>query len=207
MGVSKTLGVYSKSYGIVNVFKSEVVTEKFKKYKEYIEDCPIYSIASILDPRIKGTILESEYSDGATRLATVRSRIHELYPAEKIATPDGTPRPQSQQSSIKSRFLQKVHKTTAPVSDIDRYFDSPVVEWDGKDDPNWLLNWWKNNEDMYPLMSQVARDFLAVQPAEVDVERLFSKGRDLIGLRRHSMAAPTMKAVLVTRDAYLRNPT
>jgi hypothetical protein len=57
---------------------------------------------------------------------------------------------------------------------------------------------------MYPLISQVARDYLAIQPAEVDVERLFSKGCDLIGLQRHSMAALTMKAVLVSYDVYQR---
>jgi hAT family protein len=88
------------------------------------------------------------------------------------------------------------------VPDIDRYFDSPVVEWDREDDPNWLLKWWKANQELYPLMSRVARDYLAVQSSEVSVERLFSKGRDMIGLRRHSLSPETMKAIMVSRDAY-----
>lgn len=98
-----------------------------------------------------------------------------------------------------------MHKTTtAPVSDIDRYLDSPVVNWDGDEDPNWVLKWWQANEKLYPLMSKVARDYLPIPPAEVDVERLFNKGRDLLGLRRHSMLPETMRAVMFARYEYRR---
>ena len=69
-----------------------------------------------------------------------------------------------------------------------------------------MLNWWRINKDIYLLISQVARNYLAVQLAEVDVERLFSKGCNLIELQRHSIAAPTMKAVLVIQDIYIRYP-
>jgi hypothetical protein len=51
-------------------------------------------------------------------------------------------------------------------------------------------------------MSQVARDYLPIPPAEVDVERLFSEGRNLTGLRRHSMSPETMKAVIMSRYEY-----
>jgi len=55
---------------------------------------------------------------------------------------------------------------------------------------------------LFPVMSQVAQDYLAVPPAEVDVKRLFSTGRDLLGLQRHCMAPETMKAVLLSRNEY-----
>jgi len=55
---------------------------------------------------------------------------------------------------------------------------------------------------LFPIMSQVARDYLAVPLAEVDVKRLFSIGRDLLGLRRHCMSPETMKAVLLSRNEY-----
>ena len=179
-----------------------MVKDKFKKYNEYIDRSPIYFIASVLDPRIKGSLIQSEYSDGNARVANIRSTLHRLYPSEKAVN-----RPNSVSSIGKtweSQLLSKVHKTTTPVSDIDRYFDSPVVDWDFSDDPNWILKWWKANTDLYPLMSQVARDYLAIQAAEVNVERLFSESRDLIGLRRHSMAPETMKAVLFLRNEYRR---
>ena len=48
-------------------------------------------------------------------------------------------------------------------------------------------------------MSQVAQDYLPIAAAEVDVERLFSTGRDLIGLRRHSLSEETMKALMIMK--------
>jgi len=71
----------------------------------------------------------------------------------------------------------------------------------------WALKWWQANAGLYPLMSQVARDYLIIPPAEVNVKRLFSEGRDLLGLRRHSMSPETMKAVMLSRYEYKRqNP-
>jgi hypothetical protein len=49
-------------------------------------------------------------------------------------------------------------------------------------------------------MSQVARDYLAIPASEVDVERLFSTGRDLIGLRRHSLSIDTMRAIMMIKS-------
>jgi hAT family C-terminal dimerisation region len=102
-------------------------------------------------------------------------------------------------------MLRKIHKDTTPVSEIDQYLDGPLVDWNGLDDPNWVLRWWKANSLQYPIISQVARDNLPIPPAEVDCEHLFSTSRDLLGLRRHPMSPETMKAVLLVRDQYRRS--
>ena len=86
-----------------------------------------------------------------------------------------------------------------PISDIDRYFDTPVVLWDGNEDPNWVLSWWNTHANEYPQMSQVARDYLAISVSEVDVERAFSAGRDLLGIRRKSMKPHTMRAIMILK--------
>jgi hypothetical protein len=72
--------------------------------------------------------------------------------------------------------------TLIAISDIDYYFNSPVVEWDGTEDPDFVINWWHTHEAEYPIMSRGARDILSIPASEVDVERLFSSGRDLTGL-------------------------
>lgn len=74
-----------------------------------------------------------------------------------------------------TRMLQRIHGDRPPVSDIDSYFDSVIYPWNGRDDPEWVLKLWKNNADEYPVMSRVARDFLAVPAAEVRVERLLER--------------------------------
>jgi hypothetical protein len=105
------------------------VTEKFAKYKGYLNECPIYLITSVLDPWIKGTLLLIEYPDNPTKLANVQAKIHKLYPAQSSST-SAAPVASSQiNSNFQTQLLRKVHKTTtAPVSDIDRYLDSPVVD-------------------------------------------------------------------------------
>ena len=57
------------------------------------------------------------------------------------------------------------------------------MEFDEKKN-NWIHAWWKGHEDECPRMAAAARDYLAVPAVEVDVERLFNSGRDLLGLRR-----------------------
>jgi len=42
-------------------------------------------------------------------------------------------------------------------------------------------------------MARAARDYLPVPSTEVGVERVFSGTRDMLGLRRHSMNAKTMR--------------
>jgi hypothetical protein len=180
-----------------------VVREKFEKYNGYIDKCPLYFIALVLNPRIKGSLIQLEYPNGDIKLADICKTLHKLYIADKAITQ--LEYSSSLNKTWESRLLSKVYKTTAPVSNIDRYFDSPVVDWDGGDDPHWILKWWKANTTIYPLMSQVARDYLAIQAAEVDVERLFSESRNLIGLRRHSIAPETMKAILFLRNEYRRH--
>ena len=53
-------------------------------------------------------------------------------------------------------------------------------------------------------MAAAARDYLAIPASEVTVKRLFSKGRDLLDLRRHSLNAGTMRKLILLRDMYIR---
>jgi hypothetical protein len=63
-----------------------------------------------------------------------------------------------------------------------------------------VLNWWRSHKSEYPIMSQVAQDYLAIPAGEVDVERLFLSGRDLISIQRHSLSIDTMRALMILRS-------
>jgi hypothetical protein len=52
----------------------------------------------------------------------------------------------------------------------------------------------------YPLMPQAVRDYLPVPSAEVGIERVFSGGRDMLGLRRQSMSVETMQWLLLLNE-------
>ena len=52
-------------------------------------------------------------------------------------------------------------------------------------------------------MFVIARDYLPILGAEVDVKRLFNVVQDILGLRRTSLGAHTLRALILVKD-YLR---
>ena len=58
---------------------------------------------------------------------------------------------------------------------------------------------WKANKSQYVCMSRVARDYLAIPASEIDYERLFSGGRDLLGIQRYSINANTMSTMMLLK--------
>ena len=66
---------------------------------------------------------------------------------------------------------------------------------------DWIHTWWKNHLDEYPHMAAAARDYLAIPGTEVDVERLFNSGRDLLDLWRWSLNSRTMRKLLILKDS------
>jgi hypothetical protein len=52
-------------------------------------------------------------------------------------------------------------------------------------------------------MFAIARDYLPIPGAEVDVKRLFNVARDILGLRQTLLGADTLRALILVKD-YLR---
>ena len=107
--------------------------------------------------------------------------------------------------SLEHRFLKPYAQDVdmEEIHDVDQYMDSPRVKHKMKvkeDQTQWILNWWKANMGEYPCMAQAARDYLAIPASEVDIERLFSLGRDILGIRRFSMSMDTLRALILVKD-------
>jgi hypothetical protein len=93
-----------------------------------------------------------------------------------------------------------------PKSDIDEYLDSKEITPDLQSisNPNWVLEWWHANSFIFPTMVLAARDHLAIPASEVDVERLFCGGRDLLGIRRPALSGDTMRLLTPLKSYYHR---
>jgi len=115
------------------------------------------------------------------------------------------------------RFINKVNNPTlvsqvsaashivATINDVDRYFNTALVEVDrdneeSSQDPQWVINYWIAQEKAYPIMARVARDILSIVAAEVDVERIFSTGRDIVGIRRQSLHGETIQMLSMLKN-------
>lgn len=69
-----------------------------------------------------------------------------------------------------------------------------------------LLGWWKANSAKYHILSQVARDVLAIPVSTVASESAFSTGGRVLDPYRTSLAPTTVEALICTQD-WLRSPT
>ena len=166
--------------------------KKYQKYYNFMDNSEAYYTALILDPQVKGDLILHEIEDQEAAqmiIQETRRMLHQRYP------------PQSIPQSMRMRMLHKLQpQGSRLVSDIDQYFDSPRVTIIGTEDPDWLCNWWRTHRGEYPQMAEAARDFLAIPASEVSVERLFSAGRDLLGIRRLSLGADTMRMLMLMKD-------
>jgi hypothetical protein len=109
----------------------------------------------------------------------------------------------NKRQSLEARVLQKLQPQVIQRSDIDRYFGRYRACNKKRD---WLFAR-RMHKDEYPRMVAAARDYLAIPAAEVALERLFSRGRDLVGLCRHSLKGETMRKVMLLRDIYSSEST
>ena len=171
----------------------------------------IYYTTTVLDPRIKGDLILKELSDGDAGkdiVGTIRLLLHEKYhpmPTLSASTaPQESPAPTGR-STIGSRLFQRLHSQgQSQVSDIDKYLDSPLEYTSIADnnDPMWLCKWWNRHRYDYPQMAAAARDYLAIPASEVAVERLFNRGRDVLGIRRQSMNSDSLRMLMLLDDNY-----
>ncbi len=57
-------------------------------------------------------------------------------------------------------------------------------------------------ENKFPRMAAVVRDYLAIPASKKAIKRLFSRGRDLLNLRRHSLNAETVRKLILLKNMY-----
>ena len=54
------------------------------------------------------------------------------------------------------------------------------------------VEWWKLNANSYPVLSKIARDYLAGQATSVPVEEVFSSGSDVVSPDRNRLNSLTI---------------
>jgi hAT family C-terminal dimerisation region len=63
-----------------------------------------------------------------------------------------------------------------------------------------VLQWWKSNAPLYPHLSEIARDYLAIPATSASVERAFSCGADIVDDKRGALNGDTIKACLCLKS-------
>ncbi|CAN1244683.1 Putative AC9 transposase [Linum perenne] len=83
-------------------------------------------------------------------------------------------------------------------TELDKYLRE---EPDDLPDPKFnVLDWWKLNSHRYPILSQMARDVLAVPISTVSSESAFSTGGRVLDAFRSSLTPRIVEALICTQD-------
>ena len=89
-------------------------------------------------------------------------------------------------------------------SNIDQYFNTPTISTGfemSQSQTEFIRSWWKANRLELGCMTKIAQDYLATRVAEVDVEKLFNGGRNVLGIRHFSMKRKTLGTLIRLKDA------
>lgn len=175
------------------------ISLKIEKYWMLMDKPSTVSV--ILDPRNKLTVYTDNLKTDA--LSNIRS-IYEIYNGHsslpvspKPNTPKSTRRyfARLRQGISQIASTNEIHpSSTMGSSELDRYLALPVDE---DIDP---LLWWQAHSSEFPILSDMARDYLTIQATSVASEQAFSVAGNTITKTRNRLFPETARASLCVKS-------
>jgi hAT family C-terminal dimerisation region len=132
---------------------------------------------------------EAEWIEAAEDLVWAEfSRTYNNNPTEAAET-------QGDSNAVGTTFadfgdISVAQAKTRAEKEIDKYLRAPV---ESVKDP---LCWWVQHRLIYPSLSRMALDYLSVPATSTAVERVFSRGRQLLPFTRCALSAASMRMYL-----------
>jgi hAT family C-terminal dimerisation region len=158
------------------------------------------SIASaILDPRTKLSVFSEENKQNAREHIQA---IFEIYREHSSDAQSPARRLSSSTTNVTRQFFTQLrHNPTTPqvvssplVSELDRYL---ALQIDEETEP---LLWWQAHTKEYPIVSNMARDYLTIQATSVPSEQAFSIAGNTINKTRNRLLPETARACLCMKS-------
>lgn len=98
-----------------------------------------------------------------------------------------------------TQFASQSSQARQERSELDTYLEDPRVLVRSDEQLN-VLAWWKKNCDAYPILSLMARDFLAIPVSTVSSKSAFSAAGRILGNNRTSLSPETLEALICAKD-------
>ncbi|KAL6571301.1 hypothetical protein OROHE_002944 [Orobanche hederae] len=194
------------------------MTAKFDKY--WKKSNVALAVASFLDPRFKKKIIEFYmrkfhgelvYEDETEKFMKIVKQLYQQYASAASNVPNNKVVVASRGETYEARdlfmeednnaldsYLYHVERAGA-TNDLEKYMaEQPLMV--PKTENFDILSWWKIHQHAYPIMSQLARDVLAIQVSSVASESAFSTGGHVIDLFRSRLDPNMVEALVCTKD-------
>lgn len=177
--------LYFKNTKVSYVSIKEGMEAGIMKVQKYLDIMnPLVKLATILDPRVNISIFV-----GTEDETEVKKVFFEVYGQYCALYPHLAQTPQ-----LKKNFCSL---SPAKEGEVEAYFKQNCDE---KIDP---LVWWKLNEKVYPILAQMAKDFLSIPASSVASERLFSSAGIVFNDLRRRLNPKQLKSILCLKGWWL----
>ena len=146
-----------------------------RRWLSYDED-KIYSICSLFDPRFKDFCFFNSALVSAKRLlpsvmrATSANPVNSSRSVAINAEDDQEDSPVKKKKCLWGSFDEELKKKKS--TQLSASQDKNSAEYINRKED--LLEWWKGNKNCYPILAQVAREYLAIPSMSTPSERIFS---------------------------------
>ena len=81
----------------------------------------------------------------------------------------------------------------SPEDELKEYLAVPQIKYKTEND---ALQWWKDNEERFPNVAVMARQYLGCPASSASVERLFSQVGIAFSVKRKSASAETLESIM-----------
>jgi len=181
---------------------ANLINHKIEEYWTIIDDAT--TIASLLDPWNKSSVFE--IGEEITKAINALKEKFSLYITQETRS---QPQENSKSSSspreffyqLKKRRLGKTTETSqastlsnSAFTELDRYLALPC------EDNIDLLLWWRAHSAEFPILSLMARDYLAIQATSVACEQAFSIAGNTITKTRNKLHPETARVSLCAKS-------
>ncbi|KAH9697027.1 BED-type domain-containing protein [Citrus sinensis] len=190
---------------------AQKMIEKFDKY--WYDMSGIFSIACIFDPRFKIRLVEYYFSMilGIMLLLVIvkeykaryaSSASSPRYSFSSLNTSHSMPSSGSYKSSTEwiLGFTSFFNVGNKEVNDeLDTYLGEKLVPFNVEEEFD-VLAWWKMNGGNYPILSQIARNILAIPVTTVASEYAFNTGGRFVSPYRNRLHPSTLEALMCSHS-------
>ncbi|KAM9904030.1 hypothetical protein OXX69_007712 [Metschnikowia pulcherrima] len=210
LGVLKDGGLSSSNHllqlGLESAF--DKLRGYYPIHKDEIRSIKNLYLATVLDPRLKIAALQDcGISDSA--ITNVEEYFHEVYSVYKANIDERNTRPElvgagrigqsafrvgSTNDDLLGNLLARRNRPESSSDEVKRYLS--------EEQQDTIFDFYAARRNTFPLISQMARDFLAISAMSASSERIFFKVGDMVTRKRNRLQPGTIKmlAILKARD-------
>lgn len=165
--------------------KNKVKTALYNAIKHYWNVPQEHGmLATLLDPRFK----DLEFASEVVRTKTLEQIKKAYQDINNLANNNQ----EIECSLVKSNsFLARMFQNSNNLDEVDNYLASPKIHFE-----NCPLSWWKNNESRFPILSKLAKKYLAIPATSTSSERLFSQAGNIMTIKRTQLTAITFENLI-----------